>query len=158
MKMFDDVIPTISTPITIKRSENPFFQVLNGLSLKIPQNETVALVGPSGCGKSTVLQLIQRLYDPASGSVLASGNDLRNLNVRHLRNHIAVVGQEPVLFAGTIKENIRCFFFILCYYVILHTQLASRPGISAPLTSVPSSTFPKSQRYSRSDAIILPVY
>ncbi|CAB3251562.1 unnamed protein product [Arctia plantaginis] len=82
-------------------------QVLNGLSLKIPQNETVALVGPSGCGKSTVLQLIQRLYDPASGSVLASGNDLRNLHVRHLRNHIAVVGQEPVLFAGTIKENIR---------------------------------------------------
>lgn len=75
-------------------------------------------MGPSGCGKSTVLQLIQRLYDPASGSVLASGNDLRNLNVRHLRNHIAVVGQEPVLFAGTIKENIRCFFYamLLCYF------------------------------------------
>lgn len=82
-------------------------QVLNGLSLKIPMNETIALVGPSGCGKSTVLQLIQRLYDPDGGSVLASTHDLRNINVRHLRNHIAVVGQEPVLFAGTIKENIR---------------------------------------------------
>ncbi|XP_013191344.1 multidrug resistance protein homolog 49 [Amyelois transitella] len=82
-------------------------QVLNGINLKINANETVALVGQSGCGKSTVLQLLQRMYDPDSGSVSANGNDLRNLNVRHLRNHIAVVGQEPVLFAGTIKENIR---------------------------------------------------
>ncbi|XP_021208843.2 multidrug resistance protein homolog 49 isoform X1 [Bombyx mori] len=82
-------------------------QVLNGLNLKINENETIALVGPSGCGKSTVLQLLQRMYDPDQGSVRASGHDLRTMNVRHLRNHIAVVGQEPVLFAGTIKENIR---------------------------------------------------
>ncbi|PZC77504.1 hypothetical protein B5X24_HaOG200315 [Helicoverpa armigera] len=82
-------------------------QVLNGLNLKINANETIALVGSSGCGKSTVLQLIQRMYDPDGGSVTASGNDLRDMNVRHYRNHIAVVGQEPVLFAGTIKENIR---------------------------------------------------
>ncbi|CAH1634814.1 unnamed protein product [Spodoptera littoralis] len=81
--------------------------VLNGLSLTIKENETVALVGPSGCGKSTILQLIQRMYDPDAGSVSASGNDLRNMNVRHYRNHIAVVGQEPVLFAGSIRENIR---------------------------------------------------
>lgn len=67
----------------------------------------MALVGSSGSGKSTVLQLLQRMYDPESGSVTASGNDLRNINVRHYRNHIAVVGQEPVLFAGSIKENIR---------------------------------------------------
>lgn len=82
-------------------------QVLNGLSLKIPRNETIALVGSSGCGKSTVLQLLQRLYDPDSGSVTASNYDLRNMNVKHLRSHIAVVGQEPVLFAGTIRDNIR---------------------------------------------------
>lgn len=81
--------------------------VLNGLNLSIKENETVALVGPSGCGKSTVLQLIQRMYDPDAGKVTASGYDLRNMNVRHYRNHIAVVGQEPVLFAGSIKENIR---------------------------------------------------
>ncbi|KAJ0172665.1 hypothetical protein K1T71_011804 [Dendrolimus kikuchii] len=81
--------------------------VLNGLSLKINRNETVALVGPSGCGKSTVLQLMQRMYDPYQGKVTADGNDLKGINVRHLRNHIAVVGQEPVLFAGTIRENIR---------------------------------------------------
>ncbi|KPJ05317.1 Multidrug resistance protein-like 49 [Papilio xuthus] len=85
----------------------PDVQVLNGLSLKINRNETVALVGASGCGKSTVLQLLQRMYDPEEGSVRASGHDLRDLNVRHLRNHIAVVGQEPVLFAGSIRENIR---------------------------------------------------
>ncbi|KAG6454144.1 hypothetical protein O3G_MSEX008540 [Manduca sexta] len=82
-------------------------QVLHGINLKINQNETVALVGPSGCGKSTVLQLLQRLYDPEQGTVKASGHDLRAMNVRHLRNHIAVVGQEPVLFAGSIKDNIR---------------------------------------------------
>lgn len=73
-------------------------------------------MGPSGCGKSTVLQLLQRMYDPELGSVTASGNDLREINVRHLRNHIAVVGQEPVLFAGSIKENIRFVSISVCIH------------------------------------------
>ncbi|KAM3965965.1 multidrug resistance protein homolog 49 [Aphomia sociella] len=93
--------------VYFKYPARPDVQVLNGISLKINRNETVALVGSSGCGKSTVLQLLQRMYDPDVGSVTASGNDLRNINVRHLRNHIAVVGQEPVLFAGSIRDNIR---------------------------------------------------
>ncbi|KAL0879462.1 hypothetical protein ABMA27_003213 [Loxostege sticticalis] len=93
--------------VFFKYPARPDVQVLNGISLKIPKNETIALVGPSGCGKSTVLQLLQRMYDPDQGGVLASGHDLREMNVRHLRDHIAVVGQEPVLFAGTIRDNIR---------------------------------------------------
>ncbi|XP_076620069.1 multi drug resistance 49 isoform X1 [Colletes latitarsis] len=82
-------------------------KVLQGLNLKINHGETVALVGGSGCGKSTCLQLIQRLYDPLKGHVLLDGVDISKLNVQWLRSHIGVVGQEPVLFDTTIRENIR---------------------------------------------------
>lgn len=82
-------------------------QVLNRFCLKINSGETVALVGSSGCGKSTCVQLIQRFYDPLSGSVLVDGCDIRKFNISWLRSNIAVVGQEPVLFATTIEENIR---------------------------------------------------
>ncbi|EZA49880.1 multidrug resistance protein homolog 49 isoform X2 [Ooceraea biroi] len=82
-------------------------EVLQGLNLKINRGETVALVGGSGCGKSTCLQLIQRLYDPINGEVLLDGVDVSTLNVQWLRSHIGVVGQEPVLFDTTIRENIR---------------------------------------------------
>ena len=66
----------------------------------------MALVGSSGCGKSTCVQLLQRLYAPASGSVLIDGNNRRDLNVGWLRDNVGVVGQEPVLFDCTIRENI----------------------------------------------------
>ncbi|XP_015512051.1 multidrug resistance protein homolog 49 isoform X1 [Neodiprion lecontei] len=82
-------------------------KVLQGLNLKINHGETVALVGGSGCGKSTCLQLIQRLYDPHQGEVHLDGVDISKLNVQWLRSHIGVVGQEPVLFDTTIRENIR---------------------------------------------------
>lgn len=82
-------------------------KVLQGLNLKINRGETVALVGGSGCGKSTCLQLIQRLYDPLKGQVLLDGVDVSKLNVQWLRSYIGVVGQEPVLFDTTIRENIR---------------------------------------------------
>ncbi|XP_055605924.1 multidrug resistance protein homolog 49 [Uranotaenia lowii] len=81
-------------------------QVLQGLNLTIDAGKTVALVGPSGCGKSTCLQLIQRLYDPLSGSVTVDGNKISELNISWLRSYIGVVGQEPVLFAASIAENI----------------------------------------------------
>ncbi|CAF2086942.1 unnamed protein product [Rotaria magnacalcarata] len=81
--------------------------ILQGVSMKIPTGKTVALVGASGCGKSTTIQLIQRFYDPDGGLVLLDGKDIKTLNVAWLRQHIGVVSQEPVLFTGTIEENIR---------------------------------------------------
>lgn len=82
-------------------------KVLQGLNLKIKHGETVALVGGSGCGKSTCLQLIQRLYDPLQGQVFLDSVDISKLNVSWMRSHIGLVGQEPVLFDTTIRENIR---------------------------------------------------
>lgn len=69
--------------------------------------KTLALVGPSGSGKSTVIQLLQRLYDPTSGSVKIDGVPVTEFNIQFLRGQFGIVGQEPVLFAGTIKDNIK---------------------------------------------------
>ncbi|CAI9785117.1 unnamed protein product [Fraxinus pennsylvanica] len=85
------------------RPEQMIFQ---GLSLKIEAGKMVALVGQSGSGKSTVLGLIERFYDPIQGSVLIDDYDVKSYNLRDLRSHIALVSQEPTLFAGTINENI----------------------------------------------------
>ncbi|CAF3666385.1 unnamed protein product [Adineta steineri] len=81
--------------------------ILKNISMKIPSGKTVALVGASGCGKSTSIQLIQRFYDPDGGQVLLDGVDIKTLNVTWLRKRIGVVSQEPVLFTGSIEENIR---------------------------------------------------
>jgi ATP-binding cassette, subfamily B (MDR/TAP), member 1 len=80
--------------------------VLNNLSIEFDVNNT-ALVGESGCGKSTILQLIMRFYDPDEGAILLDGVDLRELDLVWLRNQIGYVGQEPVLFATTIRENLK---------------------------------------------------
>ncbi|CAG4929505.1 unnamed protein product [Parnassius apollo] len=84
----------------------PNVKVLHGFSLHIKAGECVALVGSSGCGKSTILQLLQRLYDPHIGTVKLDGKNLKSLNLGWLRSSLGVVGQEPVLFRGTIYENI----------------------------------------------------
>eukprot|EP00980_Cylindrotheca_fusiformis_P004090 scaffold883_cov110-Cylindrotheca_fusiformis.AAC.1 len=81
-------------------------QVFQDFNLTIPAGKTVALVGPSGSGKSTSVQLIERFYDPTSGTISLDGNDLRDLNVEWLRSHIGLVSQEPKLFATTIRKNI----------------------------------------------------
>ncbi|XP_044258218.1 ATP-dependent translocase ABCB1 [Tribolium madens] len=81
--------------------------ILQGLDLDIQSGQTVALVGSSGCGKSTCIQLIQRFYDPLEGEVSLDGKNLKDLDLTWLRSNIGVVGQEPVLFATTISENIR---------------------------------------------------
>ncbi|CAI2730038.1 unnamed protein product [Schistosoma spindalis] len=81
--------------------------ILNDLSLTIQSNETTAFVGPSGCGKTTITQLIERFYDPDNGQILFDDTDLRTLNVDWIRSNIGIVQQDPVLFTGTISENIR---------------------------------------------------
>ncbi|CAN6448465.1 unnamed protein product [Victoria cruziana] len=68
--------------------------------------KSTALVGQSGSGKSTIIGLIERFYDPIKGAVRIDGRDIRSYNLRSLRKYIALVGQEPTLFAGTIRENI----------------------------------------------------
>lgn len=73
----------------------------------MPAGKTLALVGPSGSGKSTVIQLIQRMYDPVSGVVKIDDIPVTRYNIHHLRSHYGIVGQEPVLFAGTIRQNIK---------------------------------------------------
>ncbi|XP_034103967.1 multidrug resistance protein homolog 65 isoform X1 [Drosophila albomicans] len=84
----------------------PEIIVHRGLNIKIRAGQTVALVGSSGCGKSTCIQLLQRFYDPVFGSVMLDDLDIRKYNIQWLRSNIAVVGQEPVLFMGTIAQNI----------------------------------------------------
>jgi ATP-binding cassette subfamily B protein len=80
---------------------------LNGISLDIVPGEAVALVGPSGAGKSTMFQLLLRFYAPQAGQILFDGVDAASLDPAELRRHIAVVAQDPVIFSGTIADNIR---------------------------------------------------
>ncbi|KAJ3256598.1 ATP-binding cassette, sub-B (MDR TAP), member 4 [Boothiomyces macroporosus] len=80
--------------------------ILKKFNLKVKTGQTVALVGLSGSGKSTIVKLLERFYDPVSGSVLLGSTDIRNLNISWLRSNIGMVTQEPVLFDTTIKENI----------------------------------------------------
>ena len=84
----------------------PNVQVCRDYSLVIEPGQMVALVGASGSGKSTIVQLLLRFYDPQEGAVLLDGKDLRSLNVRWLRSQIGYVGQEPVLFTGSVQENV----------------------------------------------------
>ncbi|ELP83550.1 multidrug resistance protein, putative [Entamoeba invadens IP1] len=80
--------------------------VLKGFELEINKGEIVAIVGASGCGKSTLIQLIQRNYDVTKGSIKVDGQDVRELNLKWLREQIGIVKQEPILFELSIKENI----------------------------------------------------
>ncbi|KAL9555441.1 hypothetical protein MBANPS3_002351 [Mucor bainieri] len=120
----DGVIPaSISGEIEFKNVKfkyptRPDLTILKDLSLKISPGKTVAFVGPSGSGKSTTVQLVQRFYDPLSGTVTLDGHDLKSLNVKWLRQNIGVVGkfytvsehgiagQEPVLFNMSIRSNL----------------------------------------------------
>ncbi|CAH1099164.1 unnamed protein product [Psylliodes chrysocephalus] len=84
----------------------PDVPVLNGLTLKISNGKTIALVGESGCGKSTILQLIEKFYDPSSGNIYLDDYNIKNISPQVLRSHLSIVSQEPNLFNYTISENI----------------------------------------------------
>jgi ATP-binding cassette subfamily B protein len=88
-------------------SYNGSERVLTDLSFSVARGETVALVGPSGSGKSTTLSLLQRFYDVSAGTIRVDGVDIRQLRLHELRQRFAYVEQEPIIFAGTIADNIR---------------------------------------------------
>ncbi|RRT84356.1 hypothetical protein B296_00011463 [Ensete ventricosum] len=84
----------------------PKVVIFRHFTLHIEAGKSTALVGQSGSGKSTIIGLIERFYDPLKGTVKIDGRDIKSYNLRSLRKHIGMVGQEPTLFAGTIRENI----------------------------------------------------
>ncbi len=104
----------------------PDVKVLRGISFKAEGRKTLAIVGESGSGKSTIFGLVQRFYDVArdidvaaalggdiegaadAGRVTIDGHDVRDVNLNHLRSQLGIVAQEPVLFSGTIADNVRC--------------------------------------------------
>ncbi|KAB1211633.1 ABC transporter B family member 15 [Morella rubra] len=84
----------------------PDLMIFKGFSISLKAGRSTALVGQSGSGKSTIIGLIERFYDPLRGKVNIDGRDIKSFQLRSLRKHIALVSQEPTLFAGTIRENI----------------------------------------------------
>jgi ABC-type multidrug transport system fused ATPase/permease subunit len=81
-------------------------QILKNISITVKKGETIAIVGPSGSGKSTLVALLLRFYDPQSGKILIDGIDAKTFPLTELRNNMAIVPQDVLLFGGSIKENI----------------------------------------------------
>src|SRR5690606_8965108 len=81
--------------------------VFEHFNLQVKPGEKIALVGPSGAGKTTVFQLLQRFYDPLAGNILLDGIDLKNAQLSEIRSRIALVPQDPVIFASSVRDNVR---------------------------------------------------
>lgn len=127
MALFTRIFEYFDLPVDIKNKENAFVPeqvegnlrfrsvdfhyekarpILRGIDFSVQSGKTVAIVGPSGAGKSTLMHLIPRLYDPTDGAVEFDGVDLRDLDLRFLREQIGIVTQDTYLFHGTIRENL----------------------------------------------------
>lgn len=102
--------PDFNQPIGVRdvdfKYKNRSTKVLHVLSLTIKPSQFVAFVGPSGCGKSTLISLLERYYDPTSGKICVGEQDIKNISPRLLRSHMSMVQQEPILYEGTVRENI----------------------------------------------------
>jgi len=92
--------------VSFNYPSRPDFKVLQDISFKAEAGQTVALVGSSGSGKTTIASLVLRFYDPINGSILIDGIDSRTISLTELRKQIALVPQDVILFAGTIRDNI----------------------------------------------------
>jgi ATP-binding cassette subfamily B protein len=95
------------TDVRFSYPTRPESHVLDGVSFRVQRGEKVAIVGPSGAGKSTIFHLILRFYDPASGVVTLDGTSLPDVDPQALRRRIALVPQDTVIFAASIRDNIR---------------------------------------------------
>ena len=93
--------------VTFRYPSRPDHAALDGFSFETKPGEAVALVGPSGAGKSTTFQLLLRFFAPQQGTISFDGVDLADLDPEELRRHIALVAQDPVIFSGSIADNIR---------------------------------------------------
>ncbi|KAK7264798.1 hypothetical protein RJT34_32409 [Clitoria ternatea] len=106
-RLLDDISGDIEfREVCFSYPSRPDEKIFNGFSISISSGTTAALVGQSGSGKSTVISLIERFYDPQGGEVLIDGINLRDFQLKWIRQKIGLVCQEPVLFACSIKENI----------------------------------------------------
>ena len=108
----DDALRFTSAPQTIACHNLGFAydetDVLKDISFTVKAGETIGIVGPSGAGKTTLLNLLVRLYDPTCGQILFDGQNLQDLRLGDIYEKVAIVAQEPFLFATTVRENIRC--------------------------------------------------
>ncbi|EFX01489.1 ABC multidrug transporter mdr2 [Grosmannia clavigera kw1407] len=98
--------PIVFDNVRFAYPTRPAVRIFDGLSFTIPSGSNVCIVGPSGGGKSTVASLLLRFYDPTAGRMAINGVDVTSMNAKSLRRRIGMVSQEPVLFSGSIADNI----------------------------------------------------